>query len=150
MMSLTQALSFIQEAEQWKSKNRDRYAISFYEKALAIYEAHPEFNQEKGEITFEIAHLWRALGKYAVVGGLYLKALSFFEKASNGQPSLSQAGVLFHLGEFLTHLWKLNPAISYYERALSMLRALSANPGTILLVEQQLSKALSKSSPTAK
>lgn len=150
MIPFKEALSFVHEAENWKSKNRDRYAISFYEKALAIYETHPEFNQEKGEVTFEIAHLWRALGKYAVVGGLYLKALSFFEKASNGNPSLSQAGVLFHLGEFLTHLWKLKPAISYYERALSMLKALSADGGTILLVEKQLSKALSKNAPTAK
>lgn len=150
MIPFKEALSFVHEAEHWKLKNRDRYAISFYEKALAIYEAHPQFDQEKGEIIFEIAHLWRALGKYAIVGGLYLKALSFFEKASNGHPSLSQAGVLFHLGEFLTHLWKLKPAISYYEKALSMLKALSADSGTILLVEQQLEKALKKTVPTQK
>jgi len=141
---LKEAQYFAEQAIYWKKQNRDRYAISFYEKALEIYDKSQGYDEEKAEILFEVAHLWRFLGRTKNVGDLYLKSLSHFEKASKGQPSRNQAAVLFHLGNFLEQLFKLNIAITYYEKSLLILNQIQADSDTLKKTEAHLNKAKMK------
>ncbi len=129
-------------ADAWQAEDRDQKAIDCYLSVLSLLKDHSDRDSQLRcrETCLELGHLYRGLGNHKETGVYYQKALALsLSLFPLDTPSEELATAYFALGDFLDQLFKFEPAISYYEQALSLMTvACGASDYRVSVIAQKL------------
>lgn len=132
--------TYVHIATQWEEQNRILKSIEALQNAKEINTTlkGPEPDEIAIHIECKLASHWRTLGKYKIALTHYKNHLALQEQKNQYQPHIQTALAHFYLAALYESLWRLNPAISHYNQAVSIAKnvLLPNDPNLLDLVKQ--------------
>lgn len=136
--------TYVHISTQWEEQNRILKSIEALQKAKEINTTLKGPKQDKIaiHIEYKLASHCRTLGKYKIALTHYKNHLLLQEQKNKHKPHIQTALAHFYLASLYESLWRLNPAITHYDQAVSIAKnVLLPNDPNLLDLEKQAKQA---------